>query len=322
LEIAITASVGAKVLKEGKITVPSRLLCDFVAANKDKKINLSLKDHTLTVKSRHSLAHIRGMNAEEFPLIPKVKGDPIMSIDSSELLRGINQVIIAAAADDTRPVLCGVYFTSSGDILKIVATDSYRLAERKIKVKLLGAEDKYNFIVPLRTMQELSRILSVIEPGAVSVSVNDNQIAFNLIGAEVISRLVDGEFPDYEQIIPGEYKTKAELGSQEFNRTVKMVSLFAQESANSIELNFDKGGEVRVLATSSQIGDNKSTLNTTIAGKDNRIAFNAKFITDVLNVLGDKEIDFEITGSFNPGVIRPKGESDYLYVIMPLKLEE
>jgi len=321
LEIGITAIIGAKIIKEGKITIPSRLLCDFVAVSNDKKINLSLKNKTLTLKSKHSLAHIKGMSAEEFPLIPKVKGKEVLVLNSDDFLKAINQVIIAAATDDTRPVLCGVYFKIENKKLKLVATDSYRLAEKNINIKNEPEQDN-NFIVPLKTMQELVRIISTLEPGDISIKLNESQISFNLLGVEIISRLVEGEFPEYEQIIPKEHKTRASLRSQDFNRTLKMVGLFAQDSGSGIELNFDNKGEVRVLATSNQVGDNKSKINSLVVGDNNKIAFNAKFITDVLSVLGDKDIDFEMTGKFSPGVLKSKEDKDFLYVIMPLKTEE
>lgn len=321
LEIGITATIGVKIIKEGKITIPSRLLCDFVAVNKDKKINLILKNQTLTLKSKHSLAHIKGMAAEEFPLIPKVKGKEVLKLNSEDFLKAINQVIIAAAVDDTRPVLCGVYFKIEDNKLKLVATDSYRLAEKTINI-INEPDQDHSFIIPLKTMQELSRIISVLDPGEISIKLNENQISFSMLGVEIISRLVEGEFPEYEQIIPKEYKTKASLQSQDFNRILKMVGLFAQESANGVELNFDNKGEVKVLATTNQIGDNKSTLTSPVAGESNKIAFNAKFITDALAVLGDKDVDFEMTGKFNPGVLKPKDDKNFLYVIMPLKTEE
>lgn len=322
LEIAIKAIIGAKVIKEGRITIPSRLLCDFVSVNKDKKIKIYLKDNILTIKSKHSIAHIRGINASEFPLIPKIKEEQKITISSSDLLDALNKVIVAAANDDTRPVLCGICFKKKGDELKLIATDSYRLAEKKIINNSFAKIQDFSFIVPLKTAQEVARILSILEPGTASIYFSDNQIAFQMVGVEIISRLVEGEFPEYEQIIPKEYATKVELKSKEFSSTIKMVNLFAEDSANSIELNFDKMGMVKVAATSNQIGDNKSTLAGTVEGKDNKIAFNAKFIIDALNVLGGEEnVDFEMTGHLNPGIIKSNKDKNYLYVIMPLKTD-
>ncbi|MCX6811281.1 MAG: DNA polymerase III subunit beta [Candidatus Berkelbacteria bacterium] len=322
LEIAIKAIIGAKVINEGRITVPSRLLCDFIAGNHDKKIKIILKDSVLAVKSKHSIAHIRGIDASEFPLIPKIKEEPKINIKSSDLLNALNKVIIAAATDDTRPVLCGVCFKKKGDELKLVATDSYRLAEKKIKDEALEKIEDFAFIVPLKTAQEVARILSILEPMTVAIRFNENQIAFNMVGVEIISRLIEGEFPEYEQIIPKEHETKAVLKSKDFVSTIKTVNLFAEDSANSVQLNFDKAGLIKVEATSNQLGDNKSTINGEVVGKDNKIAFNAKFIIDALNVLGGEEsVDFEMTGHLNPGIIKPAKDRDYLYVIMPLKTD-
>jgi len=322
LEIAVKSNIGAKVLKEGSITVPARLLSDFMAKNQDKKIKISLKENILTIKSRHSLAHIRGIKASEFPLIPKIKKGPKISIKSSDLLNSLNKVIVAAAIDDTRPVLAGVCFKKKGNELKLVATDSYRLAEKKIKSESFSKIPDFTFIVPLKTSQELSRVLSILDPGMVLIKFNENQVAFQMVGVEIVSRLVEGEFPEYEQIIPKNFETRAELAPRQFSNTIKMVNLFAEDSANSIQLNFDQNGEVRVEATSNQIGDNKTTLRGKIQGKDNAIAFNAKFIIDGLAVLSQEEgVGFEMTGKYNPGVLRPDKDKDYLYVIMPLKTD-
>ncbi|MBU2595714.1 DNA polymerase III subunit beta [Patescibacteria group bacterium] len=323
LEIAIKSIIGAKILKKGSITVPSRLLSDFVAKNQDKKIKFNLKENILTIKSRHSLAHIRGIEASEFPLIPKIKEAPKISIKSGDLLSALNKVMVAAAIDDNRPVLAGVCFKKKDNELKLVATDSYRLAEKKIKDESFLKIDDFTFIVPLKTSQEVARVLSILDPGMVLIKFNENQIAFQMVGVEIISRLVEGEFPEYEQIIPKDYETRAELTPRQFSNTIKMVNLFAEDSANSVQLNFGQKGQVRVEATSNQIGDNKTTLKGKIQGKNNKIAFNAKFIIDGLAVLaGEEKVGFEMTGQFNPGVIRPNKDKDYLYVIMPLKTDK
>ena len=322
LETAITAKIGAKVEKEGQITVPARVLSDFVAANKDKKINLTLKENILTLKSKHSQAHVRGIGAGEFPLIPKVKGKTTFNLESGELLEGSNKVGIASATDDARPNLCGVYFKIKGKELNLVATDSYRLAEKKIILKQKESSNEKDFIMPLKAVHETLRILGSTEPARVKIKVNENQVALVLPGAELTSRLVEGEFPSYEQIIPQRFETKTSLNSNEFGDLVKIASVFAREAANNVELNFEKKGEVAVNAASDQVGDNRSKLKSEVEGKSNKIAFNAKYVSDVLGVLGDQEIDLEMTGSLNPGVVRPKNDKNYLYVIMPLRMDE
>lgn len=322
LEIAIISKIGAKVEKEGQITIPSRVLSDFVAANKDKKINLTLKENSLTLKSKHSQAHVRGIGADEFPLIPKVKGKTTFKLESGELLETLNQTVIAAATDDARPNLCGVYTKIKGKQLLLVATDSYRLAEKKIALKQTESVEEKDFIVPLKAVHEVQRILGSVEPARVKVRVNENQLAITLPGVEIISRLVEGEFPKYQQIIPDRFETKTSLNAGEFGDLVKIASVFAREAANNVQLNLESKGEVAVNATSDQVGDNRSKLKAEVKGKSNKIAFNAKYVSDVLAVLGDQEIDLEMTGSLNPGVVRPKKDKNYLYVIMPLRTDE
>jgi len=320
LEIGINTWVGAKVDKEGAITIPARLLSEFITTNTDKTINLELKETSLHLESEHYKANIKGIEASEFPLIPEIKDGAKMSLLASLLKEGILKTAFACALDETRPVLAGVLLKTVQNKLKMVATDSYRLAEKTIGLD--AAPDKAtNIIVPGRTMMEIGRLIDESVEKA-EILIGENQVQFKLGPTVIVSRLVEGSFPDYEQIIPTGIKTKVTLKNNLFQNAIKMASFFARDTANNIKFQLKKPSKLNIIAVSPQMGDNISELTGEITGEDLEIAFNAKFILDVLPVLQSEEILIEFAGSLSPGILRPKTDKNYLYIIMPLRMEE
>ena len=323
LEIGISTWIGAKVDADGAITIPARLIAEFTSTNTDKTIILELKDTTLNLKSEHFKANIKGIEASEFPLIPEVKNETIIELKAAEFRDAIIKTVFAAAIDETRPVLAGIYIVVKDGKLKMVSTDSYRLAEKTLNV--LSASTKNasvkSMIVPARTMSEIGRLIDE-SIDKVEIKVGENQVEFKLGPTIVVSRLVEGSFPDYEQIIPKEIKTKAELNTAEFASAIKMASFFARESANNVKFILKKPGTIQVVAVSPQVGDNTSDLVANIEGDELEIAFNAKFIMDVLNVINAEKVDLELAGPLAAGLLRPATDKNYLYIIMPLRMDE
>ena len=320
LEIGISTWIGGKVLKEGAVTCPARLISEFTTTNTDKTINLELKDATLNLVSEHFKANIKGIEASEFPLIPEVKGGAVLEVGAQDLKDTIIKTVFACAIDETRPVLAGVYVMVAGGKIKMVATDSYRLAEKTLNLLSKGASST-NFIVPARTMAEIARLIDEsIEK--VIIKVGENQVEFKLGPTEIVSRLIEGSFPDYEQIIPTNIKTKLELPTSNFANAIKMASFFARESANNVKINIKKPKSIQVSAVSPQIGDNTSDLEGSFTGDELEIAFNAKFVLDCLQVINIDKVDLELAGPLAPGLIRPTKDKNYLYIIMPLRMEE
>lgn len=319
LEIGIHTWIGAKVDAEGAITVPARLLVDFINTNTDKNINLQLKETTLHLESEHYKANIKGIEAAEFPLIPEVKKTQEIEIPAADFALAISRTIIAAALDESRPVLAGVYIYSSNGQLKIVATDSYRLAEQTIKLTKKISEP-IAFIIPQRTMAELSRIIGENTQN-IKIFPGENQVEFQIDETVLVSRLIEGAFPDYGQIIPKEFKTKVKLATSEFANAIKMASLFAKESANNIKVKITEG-KIEILAVSPHVGDNISEVSGKVSGNNLEIAFNAKFILDVLPVLNTEETVLEFSTNISPGLIKSEKDENYLYVIMPLRVDE
>jgi len=319
LEIGSICYVGAKIETEGAITIPARLLIDYVMMNNDKKINLTTSDTVLNLESERYKAKIKGIEASEFPLIPSVKEKPILSISPIQIKEAISQVLIAPSLDETKPVLSGVCLKILGKEVKLVATDSFRLAEKTLPLE--KEVEKKEVIIPSRTLSEVSRIISIVNPSSVSIAISTNQILFILDDVQIISRLIEGSFPDYEPIIPKSTETEVVLESFDFQNTLKLANLFAKEVGSNVKLKIEKE-KVIIEAISPLIGENVSTIPATIQGPETEITFNAKFLLDVLGVLASSKINLGISGKLNPGIIKPYGKKDYLYLIMPLRTEE
>jgi DNA polymerase-3 subunit beta len=316
LEVGVNYWLGAKVDKQGAITVPAKLFSDVINSINSEKVELTLEELDLHITSQNDKLTIKGISVDEFPLIPSMDVTAL-NINSKILKDALNMVNFAAALDESRPVLSGVYMHAEGDVITFAATDSYRLAEKTLKLPKKIA-DKYEVIIPAKALIELTRVLGDLNED-IKICINDNQILFAASELEFTSRLIDGNFPNYKQIIPEGNDTKASLSKNEFNGALKVASLFARESANSINIFVRSKGKVEINAVSSQVGDSNSVINADVEGKDGEISFNSKYIIDVLNNIKEDKIEFEISGKLNPGVIRPEGSKDYTYIIMPLR---
>ena len=320
LEIGVTTSFGAKIDEDGALTVPARLLSDFIATNSDENLTLESKATTLHLKSQHYEANIKGIDPAEYPTLPDISNDALVEIKSADFSRAVSEVVIACAGDDTRPVLSGIYFKFEKGFLNLVATDSYRLAEKKIVVAEVESEKE--FIVPARTMQEVLRILSAVENlEKIAISATENQVSFTLDDTQIVSRLIEGAFPNYKQIIPTSFKSSALIDIHEFSSAIKMASLFARQGGNNVKLRLTEL-EIVITSIADQVGDNVSRVPAEITNESEEITFNAKYISDILQVLPDKKLLIEVNDKFSAAVIRPEKGDDFIYIIMPLRVEE
>lgn len=319
LEIGINYWVGSKVDEEGSVTIPARLFTDFVASLPDGALALEANDTALAVKTDHHEAHINGIAADEFPLIPELKAKPAVVMSGPDFRDALTQVVGAASADESRPVLAGVYLYSDEQNLTLVATDSYRLAERKLK--LPKNSQALSVIVPAKTMQELARVLADME-GDLSIFVADNQVMFKIDNVELTSRLIEGQFPPYQQIIPTKTETAIEISTADFTRITKVASLFARENAGGIRLEIKKGGEVSISSSASQLGENTSSAECVTKGDDGEISLNARYLLDALASMRSEEVELAVSGKLSACVLRPVSEKqapEYLHIIMPLR---
>ena len=319
LEIGITTWVGAKIEQEGGLTVPARLITDSIQLFPNETVDFSTDNDTLFIKSKQHNATIKGISVEEFPLIPKIDSKPVVSLPALDLSTLLSDVSFAAAYDETRPEIAGVNLMISTDSITCASTDSYRLAERTIKLKK-NATAKKSVILPIKTVLEVSRILQYNLEATVSLSFSENQILFAIDDTEIVSRLVEGTFPEYQAIIPTKHETQAFINRDDFIKAVKLTSFFSKRGTFDVHLSFDqKKNALVVNSTVQQTGQSVSSVVANITGKDNEIVLNYRFLLDFLSNTAGKEIVFEMQSDSSPAVMRPVEEKGYVYVIMPIK---
>jgi len=325
LEMAISCWIGAKVEEEGTITVPARLLTEFVNSLPSERVDISLSPRTKTLglKCARFEARISGVDAKDFPPIPRVDEGITTKIDVDALRQGIAQVIFAAATEESRPVLTGVDAQFDGDLLTLAAADGFRLAVYKLPLAVPVSE-KTEAIIPARTLAELNRLM-VDEEEAVEITVNTkkSQALFRLKNIELVSQLVQGTFPQYTQLIPQSYTTRAVVSVAEFLRAAKTASIFARDGSGIVRLVMALGseltpGKMTVSARSEEIGDDVGEIDAIVEGEEAKIAFNGKYLIDVISVLHEAQVALETTNPSSPGVIRPVGVDNYVHVIMPM----
>ena len=320
LEIAISCLIDADIRSEGSITVPAKLLSSYISLLTDEKIELNLLEgFNLAINSSSASTKIKCISADEFPLIPKIEKGQEFFIKVDEFYRSINETVFSASSNTSRPVLSGVLLTSWEKGIKLVATDSYRLSEKSIKLEKPLSEDVY-CIVPARTMMELSKVISKAQGKEVKVNISKNQILFTVDGVELISRLIEGKFPEYEKIIPKESKTKLEVSVEDFSLVLKRVSLFARENNNSIKLSATNDGKLLVSSEETKVGEEKAEVLIKIEGENNKISLNSQYLLDVLTYIGDDKVSIILNDKASPAVIKPVKDDNYVYIIMPLKV--
>jgi len=320
LEIAIKYHLQTDVRNEGSITIPAKLFTNYISLLPNEKVELSLSDGlTLNIKSSTSQTKIKGIHPDEFPLIPKTEKDTTLTVPARDLEKAVNQVVFSASSNTSRPVLSGVYFLFDKGVLKLVATDSYRLAERRVSIKKGRDEGRFECIVPARTIMELGKLIQK-NTGEIEINVSKNQILFVIGGVELTSRLIEGKFPDYERIIPKTSKTKVLINVSEFELAAKRVSLFAREDSNSVKMSVTNDGKMSLSTEETRVGEEKAELDITIEGENNKIAFNAQYLLDALPTMGEEKLFIELNDKLSPIVLKPQKNTDYTYIIMPLKI--
>ncbi len=327
LEIGINCWVDAQVHEEGTTTVPAKLLTDFVNSLPQATVDIAVSEDTnkVNIKGEGSSANIKGMDASEFPLIPNGEdGETPVIVDASLLKEMIAEVAIAASEDKSRPVFTGVLVQVSNEKLTFAAADSFRLAVRT--APLPGDDSTHgDILIPARTLTELARILPNEEAVQMIVTPNRSQVLFHTEQSDLVSRLIEGSFPNFRQIIPKEHTTRAVVETKTFAARVKSAALFARDSSNITRIKIQGGdnsgleaGTVTIEATAEDLGDNVGVLNAAVDGPEQQIIFNVKYLAEVLAVMGTPEVAIEINAPTKPGVIKPVGPADYTYVIMPM----
>lgn len=321
LEIGITYWVPGKIEVDGATTVPAKLLTDLVnSLPSSERVDLELQaSDMLQVRCGRFENHVKGIDADEFPAIPVAGERPTTRIAQGVLRRALGEVTFAAASDEARPILTGVLVRFEGDQVTFAAADNYRIAVKTIAV--LDPVEESSFVVPARSLNELSRVLAdVDDPVEVVLSPARNQIMFHLEGVDLVSRLIDGQFPNYQQVIPSAHTTRAVVDREELHKAVRLAALIASSSANIVKLQVAVDGEAGLtVSANAEVGDNEGRVEAEVEGDGTTIAFNARYLTDVLTNVEAEQFTLDLNGPLSPGVFRPVGDDRYVHVVMPVR---
>ena len=328
LETAVKLWILTKIIKKGKVVVPAKFLSSFVSLLPNEKIILEEKKQGLYIECRSFKNQIQGFNPEEFPLIPEFKNLEYLEVDNKKFCQGLSQIVDIASPSQSRPEISGIYFIFSKNLIKIVATDSFRLAEKNITLEddPRGTPKKdISFILPQKPARELINILGEKE-GKMKIYFSPNQTMFELPMKEaphpqvqIISRLIEGEYPNYEEIIPNKFKTNVIVKRDEFLNQVKAASLFSGK-INEVKIKVNpQNKEIEISAESPDIGESQSSIPAKIEGEAIEASFNHKFLTDGLLNIKSSEIIFGLSKEEGPCILKPVGDASYIYVVMPIK---
>lgn len=322
--IAITYKIDADITEPGSITMPSRLLADFVATLPHQPISMTLAERSrqVSLACARNTASIGGMDPDDFPPIPSVSGSDEIHIEAARLRAAITQTVFAAATDDSRPVLTGVHFHFKPGELRLAAADGFRLS---VHTMPLAAEVERTAIVPARALGELGRLLAEAGTGDVAITFNPTgtQVQFDVGHARLIANLIQGTFPNYEQLIPSNYTTRTEVTVGDFVRETRIASIFARDGSGIVRIISSPGetsdpGSLHITARAEEVGDNEGVLDAVVEGSESKIAFNGRYLTDVLNVIDTDRVALETTSPSSPGVLRPVGDDRFIHVVMPM----
>lgn len=316
LDLAITTKIGAKVEKPGKISIPARLFGEFIGSISEDTLQLIADDSNLTIKGSNIHSRMNGASANDFPTLPKMNNTKSIKFDAAELKSHLEKVLVSVSADESRPVLAGIYLQLEDKQIVIAGTDSYRLSEVKAKS---SSGDNLACIIPARTATEVLRLISFEENEEVEMLIGESEISFNIGESQMISQLTEGKYPDYTKIIPSSSATRVECSKDKLMEAVKVSSVFARENSHGIALKVEKN-ILTIDAQTSDVGENTIKLEVKTTGKDATININAKYLTEILTVLDTKGVLIGINDKLDPLLVSPSGsDSSESHIIMPLR---
>jgi DNA polymerase-3 subunit beta len=322
--IAITYTIPAQVEEPGSITMPSRLLSDFIATLPHESIEMTLAERSrqVSLSCARNEASIGGMDPDDFPPIPPVDESARIDIEADGLRRALAQVVFAAATDDSRPVLTGVHFTINGNEMRLAAADGFRLAVHTLQ--LATEADARALIIPARALGELTRLLGEVD-GGISITFNaaGTQVQFDLGHANLMAQLIQGTFPDTQRLIPESHVSRTEVAVAEFTRETRIAQIFARDGSGIVRLIATPGeagapGKLTISARAEEMGTNEGEIDATVDGAEVKVAFNGRYLREVLEVLESDRVAIETQDQPSPGVIRPIGDENYVHVVMPM----
>ncbi|MBU0546883.1 DNA polymerase III subunit beta, partial [Patescibacteria group bacterium] len=326
LEIGIRWWSLSKIEKEGKIVIPTQVFSGFINSLPNKKVNLEINKLDLNIDCENYKTKLKGYSADDFPIIPQITEGEIISIDSDVFCQGLNQVVGIASPSNTRPEISGIYMIFENNTIKMVATDSFRLGEKVLSIEKVNLRQSYSLILPQKAAKEIINIFGE-KKEELKIYLTPNQILFETLMSEVsshpqihlISRLIEGEYPNYQEIIPDKHKVDFIVNKEEFLNQIKTASIFSGK-VNEIKLKVDpENQKVTVLSKSPDLGEYTSFFSAKIKGKEITASFNFRFLLEGLLNIKSSQVIFELSGEEGPGVLRPTGDKSYLYIVMPIK---
>jgi DNA polymerase-3 subunit beta len=321
LEIGITYWVPGKIEVDGATSVPARLLTDLVnSLPGSEPINLELAEgETLHIRAGRFESNIKGIPAEDFPTVQTAGERPITRVAQKVLRQALDETAFAAASDEARPILTGVLAKFEGDQLTLAAADNYRIAVKTITV--LDPVEETSVVIPARALHELARVLAdTDEPVSIVLAHSRNQLLFHIEGVDLVTRLIDGQYPNYQSVLPASHATRAVIDREELLRAVRPAALIAHESANIVKLGVGLDGDGAItVSANAEVGDHVGRVEAAIEGDGTTIAFNARFLADVLEKVDAEQFALELNGPLSPGVFKPIGDDRYVHVVMPLR---
>jgi DNA polymerase III subunit beta len=330
LEIGVKHNMRGKIGETGACIVDSRILASYISLLPSKQVDIVSKQKKLNIECENYKTEINISASDEFPLIPVLEGGSKYRVGSEKIRKSLTQVIFAVSNNESRPDLAGVLFLFNAKELILVATDGYRLAERKTAL-IDGAgklDDERQIIVPSKTILELIRIISSLNSegdeindySEVQICIYENQIMFSVGGTEIVSKLIEGQFPDYQQVIPNKTQTECVLEKEEFVRGVKAVALFSKNDVNDIKIGFSNNKKrVTISSSSGQVGQSTVEIGNAVSGEENEIFLNYRYLIDGLNNIAGENIKLALVDKNSPCILRDDGDQNYIYIIMPIK---
>jgi DNA polymerase III subunit beta len=318
LETTEIVSIGAKIEKEGGVCVPSRLFLEFVSSLPQSTVTIATKEGSVLVTCGGYRATIPGMNASEFPQIPEKTKKGEVTIQKDEIVSAVQNILFSAATDEGRPILTGIRIIQKEEETTLAATDGYRLSVKKISLK---TKEPMDLLVPARALGEVVKAC-VEDKDTKAISLTkptEGQISFLTGDTEIRTRLIDGEYPSFEKIIPGKHNTRVLFEKAALEKAVKAAAVFARDNANIVRFHIENQ-TVTLSANTPQVGEDEIDVDAKVDGEGGDIAFNSRFLLEFLANYSGDELLFEMTGSLNPGVFKPVKDDSYLHIIMPVRV--
>lgn len=321
LEIGIQVILPAEVEEEGGATVPAKTFTELISSLAQEKVTLETKNGSLEVKTKKTKSTFQTISQDDFPKLFEEKGEKIATMNSNDLKKDSSMVVFSASTDTTRPALSGILMKKEKDGFLFVATDGYRLSLKHHSATIGGYGSDQSVIVPARVFREVLAMKEGGETIDVYVAKNSNQVLFEMGQTLLVGRLIEAQYPDYEKIIPSDHASQITFEREELLKAVRICSIFAREAANIITLSL-KQSMIIVSSQTPSVGENTVEIEAKLTGEENDIAFNARYLLDVLSHLSEDILTLEMTGPLNPGVFKIKDNASFLHLIMPIRVQQ